>query len=85
MIDGDALRAARRQRGLTQRGLVAECAQLGTEIDPGNLHRAETGQSGAIGIDKLPGVARALGIDDMARILTDHGRKIAAEKAGQPA
>ena len=75
IIDGPALRQVREQRGLTQRGLVAECRKLGVNVDPGNLQRAEDGLSGAIGPKKLPAVAQALEVD-VAELLTDHGKTV---------
>lgn len=72
-IDPRALQLAMARKGWSQRRLVRECAELGTAIDPGNLYRTMTGQPGAIGVSKLPAVAKALGVD-VAELLTDRGR-----------
>jgi transcriptional regulator with XRE-family HTH domain len=77
VIDGRALRRARVANALTQRELIERCAQLGTNIDRGNLHRAERGQPGSIGIKKLPAVVQVLGIPHITEILTQHGRELA--------
>jgi hypothetical protein len=81
VVDGLALRQARTDAGLSQRDLIEKCAALGTTVDKGNLHRAELGLRGAIGIKKLRVVATALAIEDMAKLLTPHGRKLIGRAA----
>lgn len=81
-IDPRALQLAMARKGFTQRRLVRECALLGTKVDPANLYRAMTGQSGAIGITKLPAIAAALEVEDIEELLTDYG-KAARKEAGQ--
>jgi len=76
-IDGRALRRARTERGLSLRDVVRQCRAKGTPIDPGNLHRAETNQRGAIGIQKLPAVAQVLGLRAWTDVLTERGRELA--------
>jgi hypothetical protein len=81
VVDGPALRQARTGQGLSQRDLIEKCAALGTKVDKGNLHRAELGLRGAIGIKKLRVVATALAVEDMAKLLTPHGRKLIGRAA----
>lgn len=81
VVDGRALRQARTGAGLSQRDLIEKCAALGITVDKGNLHRAERGLRGAIGIKKLRAVAAALAIEDMARLLTPHGRELIGRAA----
>ncbi|MGH3295742.1 MAG: helix-turn-helix domain-containing protein [Trebonia sp.] len=75
VIDGPRLRQLRTKAQLSQRELIEKCAALGTKIDRGNLHRAERGLPGAIGIKKARVVAQVLGVD-MADFLTPHGREL---------
>ena len=81
VVDGKALRQARTGAGLSQRDLIEKCAALGTAVDKGNLHRAEHGLPGAIGVKKLRVVAAALSIQDMAELLTPHGRELIGRAA----
>jgi transcriptional regulator with XRE-family HTH domain len=76
VINGPALRLARARKGWSLTRLVAECAQLGTVVDRGNLSRAEHGKPGSLGVEKVPAVAEALGVD-VADLLTDHGKALA--------
>jgi transcriptional regulator with XRE-family HTH domain len=82
LINGEALRLALARKGWTQRDLVEECARLGTKVDRGNVGRAVNGKRGSIGVRKLPTVTRALGLDDVADLLTDHGKAAAGKNAG---
>jgi hypothetical protein len=81
VIDGQALRQARIDAGLSQRELIEECAALGTAIDCGNLQRAERGLPRAMGFRKLPAIATVCGIENWTDFLTPHGKREAARRA----
>ena len=75
VINGPAMRLARRRMGYTMRDLEEKCAAIGTKLDRGNIGRAERGEPGAIGVRKLPAVAQVLNVK-VDELLTEHGKSV---------
>lgn len=75
VIDGQALRRARRATRKTTRQVAEEATARGVPVDRGNLGRAERGEIGGLGVDKAGVVAEVLGVD-VASFLTARGREL---------